>query len=70
MPTGKELLLFIENPFLGVDTTEFSVKANDIFKWVDAAKVQLELIEIQQNVVVKNYSVIVNQRIFGPRKGS
>ena len=41
----KELLLFIENPFLVVDSTEFLVKAKDIFKWVDAAKIQLELIE-------------------------
>ena len=50
---GKELLLFIENPFLVVDTTEFSVKAKDMFESVDAAKIQLELIEFQESVVVK-----------------
>ena len=52
-PIGKKLLSFIKNPFLVVGTTEFSVKAKDIFKWVDAAKTQLELIEFQENVVVK-----------------
>ena len=52
-PIGKELLLFIENPFRVVDTTEFSVKTKDMFKWVDAAKIQLELIEFQESVVVK-----------------
>ena len=44
-PIRKELPLFIENSFLVVDTTEFSVKAKDIFKWVDVAKIQLKLIE-------------------------
>ncbi|CAK8697998.1 unnamed protein product [Clavelina lepadiformis] len=41
---GKQLLLFIENPFLVTDITEFSVEAKDTCKWVDAAKVQLELV--------------------------
>ena len=50
---GKYLLLFIENPFLVSDRATFSVKAKDVCKWRDTAKVQLELIEFQENIVVK-----------------
>ena len=42
---GKYLLLFIENPFLVTDIATFSAEAKDICKWIDAAKVKLELIE-------------------------
>ena len=50
---GKYLLLFIENPFLVTDIATFSAEPKDICKWIDAAKVQLELIEFQDNVVMK-----------------
>ena len=50
---GKYLLLFIKNPFLVTDIATFSAEAKDICKWIDAAKVQLELIEFQENVVMK-----------------
>ena len=50
---GKYLLLFIENSFLVTDIATFSAKPKDICKWIDAAKVQLELIEFQENVVMK-----------------
>ena len=50
---GKYLLLFIENPFLVTDIATFSAEAKNICKWIDAAKVQLELIEFQENVVMK-----------------
>ena len=50
---GKQLLLFIENPFLVTNITEFSAEAKEICKWVDSAKIQLELIEFQENVAVK-----------------
>ena len=50
---GKYLLLFIENPFLVTNIATFSIKAKDIGKWIDAAKVQLELFEFQKNVALK-----------------
>ena len=50
---GKYLLLFIENPFLVTNIATFSVEAKDIWKSIDIAKVQLELIEFQENLVVK-----------------
>ena len=50
---GKQLLLFIENPFLVTNITEFSAEAKETGKWVDSAKIQLELIEFQENVAVK-----------------
>ena len=52
---GKKdnLLLFIDNPFLVTDIATFSAEAKDICKWIDAAKVQLELMEFQENVVMK-----------------
>ena len=64
----KYLLLFIENPLLVTDIATFSVEVKDICKWIDAAKVQLELIESQKNIVLKESSVIVHLRSFGRRK--
>ena len=59
----------MENPFLVVYTTEFSVKAKDMFKWVDAAKIQLELIEFQESVVVKKLFCDCKSDNFWSKKG-
>ena len=50
---GQQLLLFIENSFLVTNIVNFSAEAKKTFKWVDVAKIQLELIEFQENVAMK-----------------
>ena len=50
---GKQLLLFIQSPLLVKDITEFSVEAKRTFQWIDASKIQLELIDLQENVLLK-----------------
>ena len=62
----KYLWLFIENPFLVTDIATFSAEAKDICKWIDAAKVQL--IEFQENVVMKESFCNLQLRSFGRRK--
>ena len=68
-PIGKESLLFIENPFLVWEITEFSVKAKNMFKWVDAAKIQLELIEFHKNVMVKKLFCDCKSENFWSKEG-
>ena len=50
---GKYSLLLIKNPFSVTDIATFSAEAKGISKRIDTAKVQLELIEFQENIVVK-----------------
>ena len=50
---AQQLLLFIENPFLITNIVNFSAEAKETFKWVDVAKIQLELIEFLENVAMK-----------------
>ena len=49
----KTLLLFIKNTFLVTGITTISIAIKDNCKFVYGAKIQLELIEIQENVAVK-----------------
>ena len=41
----EQLLLFIQNPFNLTNIAEFSMEAKLTFKWMDAAKIQLEMID-------------------------
>ena len=50
---GKQLLLFIQNPFLVTDIVCFSNEAKNNFKWIDEAKIQLELADFQENIMLK-----------------
>ncbi|MGH0138696.1 UNVERIFIED_CONTAM: hypothetical protein FKN15_072500 [Acipenser sinensis] len=50
---GRQLLLFIQNPFLVTNVTEFSEEAKQTFRWVNVASLQIELIELQENVALK-----------------
>ncbi|XP_068206603.1 probable serine/threonine-protein kinase MARK-A [Palaemon carinicauda] len=50
---GKQLLLFNQNPFLVTDITEYSVETKLACKWANGAKIQLELIDSQENVELK-----------------
>ncbi|XP_068241143.1 general transcription factor II-I repeat domain-containing protein 2A-like [Palaemon carinicauda] len=67
---GKQLLLFIQNPFLVTDITEFSVEANLTWKWVDDAKIQLELIDFQENVALKQVFCDCTPETFWSKEGS
>jgi len=67
---GKQLLLFIQNPFLVTDITEFSVEAKHTCKWVDAAKTQLELIDFQENVALKEVLCDCTPETFWSKEGS
>ncbi|XP_068229496.1 general transcription factor II-I repeat domain-containing protein 2-like [Palaemon carinicauda] len=67
---GKQLLLFIQNPFLVTDITELSVEANLTWKWVDAAKIQLELIDFQENVALKQVFCDCTPETFWSKEGS
>ena len=49
----EQLLLFIQNPFNLTNIAEFSMEAKLTFKWMDAAKIQLEMIDFQENVLSK-----------------
>nr|XP_033936614.1 general transcription factor II-I repeat domain-containing protein 2A-like [Pseudochaenichthys georgianus] len=50
---GKQVLLFIENPFLVRNVREFSAEAQQIFPWASAASLQSELIDLQENLALK-----------------
>jgi hypothetical protein len=49
----RELLVLIQNPFLVTCVAKLSEEAKQIFRWVDVASLQMELIELQENVSLK-----------------
>lgn len=67
---GNQLLLFIQNPFLVTDITEFSDEAKLACKWVDAAKIQLEIIDFQENVELKQILCDCSPETFWSKEGS
>ena len=42
----KQLLLFLGNSFLVTDISEYSNQAKETWKWVNTAKIQIELIMV------------------------
>ena len=50
---GEQLLLFTQNPFNPTNIAEFLMEAKLTFKWMDVAKIQLEIIDFQKNVSLK-----------------
>ena len=50
---GDQLSLFIQNPFLITEIRRFSNEVCDTFKWAKAGFLQLELMDLQSNVVMK-----------------
>ncbi|XP_061882828.1 general transcription factor II-I repeat domain-containing protein 2-like isoform X2 [Entelurus aequoreus] len=50
---GKQVLLFIENPFLIRNVSAFSAEAKQVFPWTRAASLQTELIDLQESVALK-----------------
>ncbi|KAL2081690.1 hypothetical protein ACEWY4_023543 [Coilia grayii] len=52
-PLGKQVLLFIENPFLVRNVTEFSHEALKVCPWACVASLQSELIDLQENLALQ-----------------
>ncbi|XP_019748101.1 general transcription factor II-I repeat domain-containing protein 2-like [Hippocampus comes] len=50
---GKQVLLFIDNPFLVRNVREFSAEAHQVFPWATPATLQNELIDLQENIALK-----------------
>ncbi|KAK8722177.1 hypothetical protein OTU49_012311 [Cherax quadricarinatus] len=67
---GKQLLVFVQNPFLVADITEFSVEAKQTFRWVAAAKIQLGLIDFQENVIMRQVLCDCTPETFWSKEGS
>jgi len=46
----KQLLLFLGNSFLVTDISQYSNEAKDTWKWVNTAKIQIELIIVSSKM--------------------
>uniref|UniRef100_A0A0P4WGZ3 Uncharacterized protein n=1 Tax=Scylla olivacea TaxID=85551 RepID=A0A0P4WGZ3_SCYOL len=65
---GSLLLLFIQNPFMVSNVTLFSHEAKQVFKWVNAASVQMELIDLHENMILKEESAQYDPVTFWTQK--
>lgn len=50
---GDQLLLFIQNPFLIKNVIAFSQEAKQVYKRADVGLLQMELVDLQANVALK-----------------
>ena len=50
---GQQLTLFIQNPFLITDVRGFSKEVTQLFRWAEAGALQMELIDLQADVALK-----------------
>ena len=50
---GNQILLCIGNPFLVRNLSEFTSEANQVFPWIQAAALQTELIDLQENITLR-----------------
>ncbi len=54
---GQQLTMFIQNPFLITDVMEFSKEVIQHFKWVNAGPLQMQLVDFQADVALKEQFV-------------
>ncbi len=54
---GQQLTIFILNPFLITDVIEFSKEVTQHFKWVNAGPLQMQLVDLQADVALKEQFV-------------
>ncbi|KAF3851676.1 hypothetical protein F7725_013448 [Dissostichus mawsoni] len=47
---GRQLTMFIQNPFLITDVREFSKEVTQHFKWANAGPLQMQLVDLQADV--------------------
>ncbi|KAK1903453.1 General transcription factor II-I repeat domain containing protein 2 [Dissostichus eleginoides] len=50
---GRQLTMFIQNPFLITDVREFSKEVTQHFKWANAGPLQMQLVDLQADVALK-----------------
>ncbi|XP_063960214.1 general transcription factor II-I repeat domain-containing protein 2A-like [Lytechinus pictus] len=62
---GKQVLLCIGSPFLVKDLVELSRETTSIFPWANAGKLQTEMIDLQENLALKESLLGVSS---GPSK--
>ncbi|XP_063850962.1 general transcription factor II-I repeat domain-containing protein 2A-like [Scylla paramamosain] len=67
---GSLLLLFIQNPFMVSNVILFSHEAKQAFKWVNVASVQMELIDLHENMILKEESAQYDSVTFWTQKVS
>lgn len=61
---GQQLTLFIQNPFLVTDFKGFSKEATQHFKWVNAGPLELQLVDLQADVALKEQCTRVDPSTF------
>ncbi|CAJ1074342.1 PREDICTED: SCAN domain-containing protein 3-like [Xyrichtys novacula] len=50
---GQQLTLFIQDPFLITDVRGFSKEVTQLFKWAEAGPLQMELVDLQADMALK-----------------
>ncbi|XP_039632273.1 SCAN domain-containing protein 3-like [Polypterus senegalus] len=50
---GQQLTMFIQSPFLITDVRRFSKEVTEHFKWVNAGPLQMQLVDLQADVALK-----------------
>ena len=50
---GQQLTMFIQNPFLITDVRGFSKEVTQHFKWANAGPLQMQLVDLQADVALK-----------------
>ncbi|KAK0155164.1 Zinc finger BED domain-containing protein 5 [Merluccius polli] len=61
---GQQLTLFIQNPFLITDVSGFSKEVTQHFKWANAGPLQMQLIDLQADVALKEQFGITDPATF------
>ncbi|KAJ8375300.1 hypothetical protein SKAU_G00058800 [Synaphobranchus kaupii] len=52
---GQQLTLLIKNPFLIMDVRGFSKEVTQCFKWANAGPLQMQLVDLQADVALKEH---------------
>ena len=61
---GQQLLLLIQNPFLIPDVRGFSKEVTQTFTWAHAGSLQMELIDLQANVALREHFGVTDHATF------
>lgn len=61
---GQQLTMFIQNPFLITDVRLFSMEVTHHFKWASSGLLQMQLVDLQADVVLKEHSITTHPSTF------
>ncbi|GAA6097172.1 SCAN domain-containing protein 3-like [Tachysurus ichikawai] len=61
---GQQLTMFIQNLFVITDVRGFSKEVTQHFKWVNAGSFQMQLVDLQADLALKEHFVRTNPSIF------